>query len=184
MSDDAPYLATQSWAIGSKQSGTQLDWLFGPEYTRYPGVKIALSEGGIGWMPYFLERAEQVLDKQRFWASESDPEIEDGRIKAGGRQQAKKEGVVDLMTLDIRATFRDHVYGCFIEDRAGLDNIDHIGIDNVMIETDYPHSDSTWPNSIEFAHKQLARFSDDDKYKILRGNAERLYNFTPDTPPA
>jgi predicted TIM-barrel fold metal-dependent hydrolase len=184
MSDDAPYLSTQSWAIGSKQSGTLLDWLFGPVFTRYPGVKIALSEGGIGWMPYFLERAEQVLDKQRFWASQGDPEIENGRIKAGGTHSAKRDGVVDLMTLDIRQTFREHVFGCFIEDQAGLDNIHHIGVDNVMIETDYPHSDSTWPNSIEFAHKQLARFGDEDKYKILRGNAERLYNFTPATPPA
>ena len=184
MSDDAPYLATQSWAIGSKQSGTLLDWLFGPVFVRYPGVKIALSEGGIGWMPYFLERAEQVLDKQRYWASQSDPEIENGRIKAGGALSARREDTVDLLTLDIRQTFRDHVFGCFIEDQAGLDNISHIGVDNVMIETDYPHSDSTWPNSIEFAHKQLAKFNDDDKYKILRGNAERLYHFTPAVPPA
>jgi predicted TIM-barrel fold metal-dependent hydrolase len=48
-----------------------------------------------------------------------------------------------------------------------------------MIETDYPHSDSTWPNSIEVAHKQLANFDDETKYKILRGNAERLFRFTP-----
>ena len=109
MSDDAPYLATQSWAIGSKQSGTLLDWLFGPVFVRYPGVKIALSEGGIGWMPYFLERAEQVLDKQRYWASQSDPEIENGRIKAGGALSARREDTVDLLTLDIRQTFRDHV---------------------------------------------------------------------------
>lgn len=182
MSADAPYLATQAWGIGSKQSGTLLDWLFGPVFIRYPGVKIALSEGGIGWMPYFLERAEQVLDKQRFWASESVREVVRGLLKVGGKSEARKSEV-DLMTLDIRQTFQDHVFGCFIEDEAGLDNIRHIGVDNVMIETDYPHSDSTWPNCIQVAHKQLSRFDDETKYKILRGNAERLFQFTPAGPP-
>ena len=46
-----------------------------------------------------------------------------------------------------------------------------------MIETDYPHSDSTWPNCLEFAHKQLAGLNDELKYKVLRGNAERLFRF-------
>ena len=90
---------------------------------------------------------------------------------------------VDPRTLDIRQTFADHVFGCFIEDQAGLNNIDFIGVDNVMFETDYPHSDSTWPNSIGFARKHLERFSEADQYKILRGNAERLYQFTPAEPP-
>jgi predicted TIM-barrel fold metal-dependent hydrolase len=183
MSADAPYLATQSWGIGSKQSGTMLDWLFGPVFVRYPGVKIALSEGGIGWMPYFLERAEQVLDKQRFWASQGEREVVGGLLKPGGKAGGPRQSEVDLLTLDIRRTFRDHVFGCFIEDQAGLDNIHHIGVDNVMIETDYPHSDSTWPNSIQVAHKQLDRFDDETKYKILRGNAERLFHFTPAEPP-
>jgi Amidohydrolase len=48
-----------------------------------------------------------------------------------------------------------------------------------MIETDYPHSDSTWPDCITHARKQLATFSDEDTYKVLRGNAERLFQFTP-----
>jgi predicted TIM-barrel fold metal-dependent hydrolase len=52
-------------------------------------------------------------------------------------------------------------------------------MDNVMIETDYPHSDSTWPNCLEHAKKQLANLSDADRYKIMRGNAERVFRFTP-----
>ena len=85
------------------------------------------------------------------------------------------------MTLDMRQTFRDHVFGCFIDDVHGVENIDDIGIDNVMIETDYPHSDSTWPNCIEYAHKQLAAGSltDEEKYMVLRGNAERLFRWDP-----
>jgi hypothetical protein len=84
---------------------------------------------------------------------------------------------------DLRERFRDHIYGCFIDDFAGIANIDRIGIDNVMIETDYPHSDSTWPDCIEHAHKQLATLSPTDAYKVLRGNAERVFRFTPAEPP-
>ena len=50
-----------------RTSGTMLSWLFSGLFQRFPNLKIALSEGEIGWMPYFLERAEQVLDKQRYW---------------------------------------------------------------------------------------------------------------------
>ncbi len=57
-------------------------------------------------------------------------------------------------------TFRKHIYGCFIDDLHGIKNLDVIGVDNVMIETDYPHSDSTWPNCLEHAKKQLVDLSD------------------------
>ena len=56
----------------------------------------------------------------------------------------------------MRATVRDHIYGCFIEETSGLRCLDIIGEDNVMIETDYPHSDTTWPDCIEVAKKLLA----------------------------
>ena len=55
---------------------------------------------------------------------------------------------VDLDTIDIRELFRDHVFGCFIDDEHGIASIDEIGEDNIMCETDYPHSDSTWPDCI------------------------------------
>jgi predicted TIM-barrel fold metal-dependent hydrolase len=180
---DTPEVATMAWAIGTMSSGCMLDWLFSPVFHRFPGLHIALSEGGIGWMPYFLERAEQVVDKQKFWASQGERPMEGGMLVAGA--DISGDGPeVDPRTLDIRQTFKDHVYGCFIEDQAGLNNIKFIGVDNVMIETDYPHSDSTWPNSITFAHKQLEGFSDEDKHKILRGNAERLFHFTAAEPPS
>lgn len=177
---DAPGLVTMAWGIGTMMSGALLDWLFGPVFHRYPGVKIALSEGGIGWMPYFLERAEQILDKQRFWAAKGDRKTnyETGELIQGEAME------VDPLSLDIRQLFKDHVFGCFIDDKAGLKHLDELGRDNVMIETDYPHSDSTWPDSIEYAHTQLEGLDDETKYKILRGNAERLFQFTPAAPPA
>jgi hypothetical protein len=68
-SDDMPTLAFMAYSAAANQAGTLLDWLFSGNFVKFPGLRIALSEGSIGWIPYFLERAEQVIDKQRFWAS-------------------------------------------------------------------------------------------------------------------
>jgi predicted TIM-barrel fold metal-dependent hydrolase len=92
-------------------------------------------------------------------------------------------GDIDLNTLDVRQTFRDHVFGCFIDDKHGIASVDEIGADNIMCETDYPHSDSTWPNCIKVVKELIHHLPQETQYKILRGNAERLYRFTPAEPP-
>jgi len=79
--------------------------------------------------------------------------------------------------------FRDHCYGCFIHDPVGLQLIDFIGVDNVMIETDFPHNSTWWPHSMDKAREWCNDLSDDVRHKVLRGNAERLFQFTPAEPP-
>jgi hypothetical protein len=74
--------------------------------------------------------------------------------------------------------FRQHFHGCFISDRHGIKNLDAIGVDNVMLETDYPHSDSTWPNSLAVARAALDGLDEASIHKVSRGNAERLFRFT------
>ncbi len=167
---DAPFMANLTWGA-SRTSGTMLAWLFSGMFQRYPKLKIALSEGEIGWIPYFLERAEQVLDKQRYW------------VQRGVTFSDHAGSTVDLNTLNIRDTFRDHVFGCFIEDAHGIASLGEIPEDNVMCETDYPHSDSTWPNCITVVKNLISHLPAETQYKLLRGNAERLYRFTPAQPP-
>lgn len=164
---DAPFLANLTWGA-IRTAGAMLSWVFSGLFDRYPNLKIALSEGEIGWMPYFLERAEQVLEKQRYWVMRGQKLLD----------HAGSEGV-DLDALDIRATFADHVFGCFIEDRHGIASLGEIGEDNVMCETDYPHSDSTWPDCIGTARRLIGDLPPTVQHKLLRGNAERLYRFTP-----
>jgi predicted TIM-barrel fold metal-dependent hydrolase len=176
-SDDMPTLAFMAYSAAANQAGTLLDWLFSGNFVRFPNLKIALSEGSIGWMPYFLERAEQVIDKQRFWASRFDISMN----AAHERGEAKGETRFDLDT-DIRRLFKDHVFGTFIEDHAGLRLLDVIGEDNVMLECDYPHSDSTWPDTIALANKWLGDLPEDVQHKITVGNACRVYDFTPADP--
>jgi predicted TIM-barrel fold metal-dependent hydrolase len=176
-SPDMPTLAFMAYSAAANQAGTLLDWLFSGNFVRYPNLKIALSEGSIGWMPYFLERAEQVIDKQRFWASRFDIDMNASHEKG----EQKGEARFDLDT-DIRQLFKDHVFGTFIEDHAGLRLLDIIGEDNVMLECDYPHSDSTWPDTIAMATKWLGHLPEDVQHKITVGNACRVYDFTPADP--
>ena len=175
ISSNAPALASLTFGA-SRAAATMLSWLFSDYFQRMPGLKIALSEGNIGWMPYFIERAEQVVDRQRHWIKKSKTEFYN--LKVEDSTQA------DLDRLNVRETFRNHIYGCFIEETSGLRCLDIIGEDNVMVETDYPHTDTTWPNSIEIARKLVSDLPTETQYKILRGNAERLYRFTPVAPAA
>ena len=170
---DAPALANLTFGA-VRAAGTMLSWIFSDYFERMPNLKIALSEGNIGWMPYFLERAEQVVDKQRHWISKTTMQLYDQ--KAGASLQA------DLSRLDVRQVFRDHIFGCFIEETSGLMCLDILGDDNIMIETDYPHSDTTWPDCISVAKKLVEALPPESQYKILRGNAERLFRFTPAEP--
>jgi predicted TIM-barrel fold metal-dependent hydrolase len=180
-SSDSYTVMNLAWGAGSRVSGTMLDWLFSPVFDRFPSLKIALSEGGIGWMPYFLERAEQVIDKQRYWASKGE-QIYNAQT---AQTQIDASRAIDLESFDLRQRFRDHVFGCFIDDTVGLKHIRELGIENVMIESDYPHSDSTWPDSLPHARRQLAKtdLSDQEKWLVLRGNAERVFQFSPAAPP-
>jgi predicted TIM-barrel fold metal-dependent hydrolase len=171
-SPDMPDLAFMAYSAAANQAGTLLDWLFSGIFPKFPNLKIALSEGSIGWMPYFLERAEQVIDKQRYWASRFSINMNASHTK--GEQLGA--ATFDLDT-DIRRLFKDHVFGTFIEDQAGIRLLDIIGEDNVMLECDYPHSDSTWPNTMSLANKWLGHLPDETQHKILIGNAERVYNF-------
>jgi predicted TIM-barrel fold metal-dependent hydrolase len=170
---DSPFMANLAWGA-MRTSGTMLSWLFSGLFQRFDNLKIALSEGEIGWMPYYLERAEQVLFKQRYWVQRGSKFMD---------HAAANLDDVDLDTLDIRALFRDHVYGCFIDDAHGIASLDELGVDNVMCETDYPHPDSTWPDCIKVVKEQISHLEPEVQYKLLRGNAERLYRFTPAEPP-
>ncbi|GGL13407.1 amidohydrolase family protein [Nocardia jinanensis] len=168
---NAPFMANLTWGA-TRTSGTMLSFLFSGLFQRYPKLKIALSEGEAGWAPYFLERAEQVLDKQRYWVQRG--------VSFDGHAGS---GAIDLDKLDLRADFRDHIHLCIIDDAHAIASLGEIPEDNIMCETDYPHSDTTFPDSIQVVKNRIGHLSPETQYKILRGNAERLYRFTPAEPP-
>lgn len=182
ISDDAPFVANMAWGA-SRTAGTMLAWLFSGLFTRFPNLKISLAEGNVGWIPYFLERAEYVWERQRYWAQRGqrfDAQSNDG--KAHGALPVD----FDYDAFDLRQLYYDHIYGCFIDDKAGLKLLEEVGEDNIMVETDYPHSDTTWPDSQKLMNDRVAEagLTEEQKYKVLRGNAERLFQFTPAAVPS
>ena len=173
IASDSPFMANLTWGA-VRTSGAMLSWLFSGMFQRFPNLKIALSEGEIGWMPV-LPRAGRAGARQAAVLGQ------EGRELHGPRRERRRR---PRHARHPRQTFRDHIFGCFIEDRHGIASLDEIGEDNVMCETDYPHSDSTWPDCIERRPGARSRHLPRGvQYKILRGNAERLYRFTPAEPP-
>jgi predicted TIM-barrel fold metal-dependent hydrolase len=149
-SPDAPVAVTATLSFGNSMASLS-DFLFSGILVRYPTIKLAYSEGQIGWLPYILERADDVWVDHRAW------------------HEAK-----DLVPEPPSSYYYKHVFGCFFKDRHGLESLNRIGVDNVTFETDYPHTDSTWPHTKELATKMVEGLSDDVVYKIMRGNAIRM----------
>jgi predicted TIM-barrel fold metal-dependent hydrolase len=134
---------------------SMVDWLMSGMFTKFPDLTIAYSEGQIGWIPYILERADTVWQENRGWG-----------------------GIADKVLQPPSELFKQHVYGCFFDDPHGLVSLDAIGVDNVTYESDYPHSDSTWPHTAKIAGEQMAHLSDEVVYKLLRGNAIKMLHIS------
>jgi predicted TIM-barrel fold metal-dependent hydrolase len=131
------------------------DLLWSPVLRKYPTLKIALSEGGIGWIPYALERIDYVYQHHHAWTGQD----------FGDRLPSQ--------------VFHDHILTCFIDDAFGVANRHYLNIDSIMWECDYPHSDSTWPHSPEAAMKYLEGVPDDEIDKITHLNAMRHFSYDP-----
>lgn len=127
------------------------DYLFSGLFVRYPKLKVAYSEGQMGWIPFVLQRADDVWHEHRGWA-----------------------GVADTLPEPPSTYFFSSVYACFFRDQFGIDVIERIGPDNITFETDYPHTDTTWPDTKKIATEMLLGVPDDIVYKLLRGNAIKM----------
>ena len=129
------------------------DFLFSGVLVRFPALKIFYAEAQVGWIPYVVERCDDVWETHRGWA---------------------RKGVA--MEEPPSAYYRRQVFSCFFKDDVGVELIDKIGVENALFECDYPHQDGTWPHTRDVAEKALAGLSDDAVHKILRGNAIRLFD--------
>jgi predicted TIM-barrel fold metal-dependent hydrolase len=135
--------------------GAFADWLLSGVLARYKTLKIALSEGQVGWMPFILERIESIWER----ADLVEPDL---RVRLPERPSNYLAG---------------RVYGCVVDDIHGLKNRDIIGMGQVMFEVDYPHADSTYPHSLRTAEKliEAAGLSEHEAWQLVRGNAIECY---------
>ncbi|HXB37786.1 MAG TPA: amidohydrolase family protein [Acidimicrobiales bacterium] len=131
------------------------DLLWSRVLKQYPDIRFALSEGGTGWIPYFLDRLDRTYDMHRAWTGQD---------------------FGDRLPSDV---FRQHFLTCFIADPVGITLRHDIGLDNIAWECDYPHSDSSWPEAPEELAHVAADVPDDELARITYENACRWYSFDP-----
>jgi predicted TIM-barrel fold metal-dependent hydrolase len=133
------------------------DLLWSPVLRKFPTLKVSLSEGGIGWIPYFHERVDWIYTRHHAWTGQD----------FGGKLPSE--------------VFRERIVTCFIDDAAGLEQRHRVGVETICWESDYPHSDSTWPTSPEYVMKsfEAAGVPDDEIDAITHGNALRHFRFDP-----
>ena len=124
--------------------------LFSNILERFPGVKFVSSESGIGWVPYLLE----VSDHQH-------------------QQQALARLGMPLKPSEY---FHRQCYVNFWFEENGPAQRDIIGVENIMWESDFPHPTCTYPNSQMYIERATAGWSEEDRHKVLVGNARNLYH--------
>jgi len=151
-SPDAPRVSRQA-ALCLNSQLALADWLMSGVLVRFPNLKVALSESQIGWMPYIMERLDHLWLKGR----------------AGAQ--------IDPLIVEAPSSYvAGHIFGCFFEDNFGIQSRNAIGIDQITFETDYPHQDSTWPNTVAYAKEAMADLTPAEIHKVVRGNAIRLFS--------
>jgi predicted TIM-barrel fold metal-dependent hydrolase len=134
------------------------DLLWSPVLRKFPTLRFALSEGGIGWIPYFLDRVDWIYQRHHQWTGQD---------------------FGDMLPSQV---FRDRIVTCFIDDPSGLESRHRVGVDTICWECDYPHSDSTWPMSAETLAKSLNPLDDLTRSEvdaITHGNAMRHFRYDP-----
>ncbi|HYF46302.1 MAG TPA: amidohydrolase family protein [Acidimicrobiales bacterium] len=127
-----------------------VDWLYSLIPVRFPEIKICLSEGGIGWVAGLLDRLDHMLSYHDMYGTWTG----------------------DLTPAEV---LQRNFWFCAVEDQSSFAVRERIGIENILIEADYPHCDSTWPNTQAVTHEELGDLPPEDIRRITWQNASELY---------
>ena len=146
-----------SWNVGVQLGATlfgQLsltacaEWLWSGWATKYPNLKIAMSEGGIGWVAMLIDRLENIIDRSGYGSG------------------------WDMRPADV---LRRNFWWCTLDDPSTIETRHTIGVENIMVETDYPHGDGTWPDTQAVIEKYWGHIPDNELRMMCCENAAALY---------
>jgi predicted TIM-barrel fold metal-dependent hydrolase len=153
MPDDAPLVALGATLFGQMSLTACAEWLWSGVAVRHPGLNVAFSEGGIGWVAMLIDRLDNIMDR------------------SGYGQEFEAAG---LRPADV---LRRNFWFCTIDDPSTIDTRHTIGVDHIMVEVDYPHGDSTWPDTQAVIESAWGHLPDDELHKLTHANAARLYRW-------
>ena len=139
------FVATQTHAVGM---------MYGNVCRKFPDIKIVYSEGGIGWVPAAVERADRMYERHSHWDSAF--------------------GADDLLPSEI---CKRNMWFCMIDEAFGLANRDVIGVDRIFWECDYPHSSCIWPGTQQIVDDLFVGVPEEDFKKITYENANKIFKW-------
>ncbi|MDE3203885.1 MAG: amidohydrolase family protein [Acidobacteriota bacterium] len=146
--DGAPRLQLGATLFGQLSLSACAEWVWSGHPLRHPDLKIAMSEGGIGWVAMLLDRLENIVDRSGYglgW---------------------------DMRPADV---MRRNFWFCTIDDPSTIDTRYAIGVDRIMVEVDYPHGDSTWPDTQEVLRRAWGHLPAKELRALCSENAARLF---------
>ena len=149
-SDDAPADTVGVLFFGYAMFAA-VDWLFSRIPVRFPDLRICLSEGGIGWVPALLDRLDHM------------------------RSYSDMYGTWDGIELTPAEVLQRNFWFCAIEDPSAFALRERIGVEHILLESDYPHCDSTWPDTQEVIAREIGHLPPEDVRRITWANASELY---------
>jgi predicted TIM-barrel fold metal-dependent hydrolase len=152
MALDGPLVEVGATLFSSLSLTACVDWLWSGVVLRFPDLRIAMSEGGIGWVPLLADRLDYIHD----WSGH-------GRAAWPSKELTPTEALLR------------NFWFCSVDDPSIWPIRDRIGVDHIMIEVDYPHADSTWPDTQRFLADRLADLPVEDQRKITHENAAALF---------
>lgn len=124
--------------------------IFGGVFQRFPELKLASVESGVGWFAFAANYMDETWTKQRYWVN-------------------------SVLEKPPSYFMEKNIYGSFIHDRAGILSRDFPGAGNIMWSSDYPHSETTFPHSLEVIDRIFEGVPEADKKMIIGGRAKELY---------
>jgi predicted TIM-barrel fold metal-dependent hydrolase len=152
LADDVPRPAVGATLFQAQALVACADWLWSGVAVKFPNLKIAMSEGGIGWVPMLVDRLEYMMAQS-----------------GHGRNQWTSRELSPVEVL------RRNFWFCTIDDPSTMPLRDRIGVDRIMVEVDYPHADSTWPDTQEFLSRTLKDVPVDEVRAMTHLNAAALF---------
>jgi predicted TIM-barrel fold metal-dependent hydrolase len=147
---DGPSLELGATMFGQLSLAACAEWLWSGYPGRFPDLKIAMSEGGIGWVAMLLDRLDNIVDRSGY-----------------GRNYPS-----DLRPSEV---LKRNFWFCTIDDPSTIGTRHRIGVENIMFETDYPHGDGTWPDTQLLVEKVWGHLPDDELRMMLSENAAKLF---------
>ena len=128
-----------------------VDWLYSRIPVRFPDLRLCMSEGGIGWVAGLLDRLDHMLSYHEMYGTWAGIELTPAEV------------------------LQRNFWFCAVEDQTSFAVRDRIGVDHILVESDYPHCDSTWPDTQRVLEEEIGHLPAADVERITWRNASELY---------